>query len=403
MSGPTVDHRSDDRDRELDDVLVAGAVASLARLPEVGSVRLRSILRHHHPVEALDLLATGRPLHHMAVGSIPAAQLMAIRRAARESDVQADADHLRATGIRVTWVGQPDYPAVLAADLEAPTAIFAAGSFDAIDARRVGIVGTRNATAAGLATARELGAALADRGVTVVSGLALGIDGAAHTGVRASTGPGRPIAVVGSGPDVVYPRRHRQLWEWVPTAGLLLSEWPPGTPPDAWRFPARNRIIAALSEVLVVVESRERGGSLITAQLALDRDVQVMAVPGSPRVRAAMGTNKLLVDGAAPVTCVDDVLVMLGLDTRRRGGSAFDPRPPPTDDQLAVLDACESEPCTLDAIAAATGLSLTDAALAAARLERGGWLVEVAGWFEPTASRLAERTERWIPPEAIQR
>ena len=107
--------------------------------------------------------------------------------------------------------------------------------------------------------------------------------------------------------------------------GLLLSEWPPGTPPEPFRFPLRNRILAALSEVLVVVESRERGGSLITAQAAIERSVEVMAVPGSVRNRAAAGTNQLLRDGAAPVTDVDDVLVALGLDTRRAGAVALRP------------------------------------------------------------------------------
>jgi DNA processing protein len=229
--------------------------------------------------------------------------------------------------------------------------------------------------------------------VTVISGLALGIDGAAHDGVRRAGGPGLPVAVVGSGPDVVYPRRHRDLWRWVVAEGLLMSEWPPGTVPEAWRFPERNRILAGLCEVLVVVESRERGGSLITARMALDRDVEVMAVPGSPQVRASNGTNKLLIDGAAPATCVDDVLVALGLDTRRQGRASFDSRPSPTGDQELVLRACETEPSTLDTIAAATGLALTAAALAAGRLERSGWLVEAGGWFEPTRSHFAARTD----------
>src|SRR5690606_572209 len=129
--------------------------------------------------------------------------------------------------------------------------------------RRAGIIGTRNATAAGRATAFELGHELAVNGVAVVSGLARGIDGAAHRGVRA--GDGRPAGGVANGRDAPYPKPHTELWEWVATHGLLVSEWPPGTTPEPWRFPLRNRILAALCEVLVVVESRERGGSLITA------------------------------------------------------------------------------------------------------------------------------------------
>jgi DNA processing protein len=374
------------------DPLEAGAVAALAKLPGVGAARLRAILDHHGPVDALERLAGGRGLDGAVVRAIPSGQLAAMRRAAVSSSPADEHRRLVDAGVSVTWRARTDYPAALRYDAEAPAALFTLGRIDALDQRRVGIVGTRNATVAGLATARELGHELARAGVTVISGLALGIDGAAHDGVRRSDGPGRPVAVVGSGPDVVYPRRHRELWAWVVAEGLLMSEWPPGTMPEAWRFPERNRILAGLCEVLVVVESRERGGSLITARMALERDVEVMAVPGSPRVRASNGTNKLLIDGAAPATCVDDVLVALGLDTRRQGRLPFDSRPVPTGDQARVLRACEATPSTLDTIATATGLSLTAAALAAARLERSGWLVEAGGWFEPTRSHFAART-----------
>ncbi len=291
-------------------------------------------------------------------------------------------------GITVLERADPRFPSQLAVDPQAPEVIFVRGDLDAVNARRVGVVGTRHATAAGRATATELGAGLSGEGVAVVSGLARGIDGAAHRGVRSSGGPGRAIAVVGSGPDVHYPKPNADLWEWVAGEGLLISEWPPGTTPDAWRFPQRNRILAALCEVLVVVESRERGGSLITAGAAADRSVEVMAVPGSPHSRASAGTNQLLVDGAGPVTSVDDILAMLGLDHRRQGALPFDPRPLPTALQAQVLVACEHQPCTIDMILADVDASLTDVALAAARLERDGWLIEAGGWFEVAGSRL---------------
>jgi len=186
----------------------------------------------------------------------------------------------------------------------------------------------------------------------------------------------------------VYPRHHADLWRWVSDTGLLVSEYAPGTPPDAWRFPRRNRILAALCEVLVVVESRERGGSLLTVHDALLRDVDVMAVPGSPRSRASHGTNQLLVDGAAPIASVDDVFVALGLDHRRRR-PGFDPRPRPEGDQAVVLQACrDAGPVNVDALAADTGLGVTEVALAVARLERSGWLLEAGGWFEVAGSRL---------------
>ena len=378
-----------------------GAVAALVRLPGVGSARLAALLRYHGPLDGFERLAGGRPLDGRLQRWFRPGLLASVRMAARQFDPGAETERLQSLGVHTTWLGRHDYPAVLAVDRAAPTALFVLGSPEALAARRVAIIGTRNASTAGLATARELGAELADHGVSVVSGLARGVDGAAHGGVRSSNGSGKAVAVVGSGPDVVYPRRHRDLWWWIAEHGLLLSEWPPGTPPDAWRFPERNRIIAALSEVLVVVESRERGGSLITARDALDRDVEVMAVPGSPRVRASRGTNKLLVDGATPATCVDDVLVALGLDHRRAGPVPFDPRPMPVGAQAEVLRACEGEPCTLDLIVQRTGLDLTEAALAAARLEHDGRLVEVAGWFEPTRSHFAASPEQWLPNQSV--
>jgi DNA processing protein len=148
----------------------------------------------------------------------------------------------------------------------------------------------------------------------------------------------------------------------------------------------RNRILAALCEVLVVVESRERGGSLITARAALERDIEVMAVPGSVRNRAAIGTNQLLRDGAAPVMGVDDVLVALGLDHRRAGHVDYDPRPLPRGDEATVLDACRRDPCTLDDVVTGLGMPINEAAIALARLERTGWIREAGGWFEAVVS-----------------
>jgi DNA processing protein len=324
----------------------------------------------------------------MAVRGLPSATLDALRASIRRSSVDEAAEACDRSGVTVVLLGDARYPVPLVHDPEAPAALFVRGRLDALDDRRVGIVGTRHASAAGRATAAELAAALSAESVAVISGLARGIDAAAHRGVRAAPGPGRPVAVVGSGPDVHYPKVNADLWEWVVEAGLLISEWPPGVAPDAWRFPQRNRILAGLSEVVVVVESRERGGSLITARAAADRGIDVMAVPGSPRSRASMGTNQLLVDGVAPVTSVDDVLVALGLNHRRQGTLPFDMRPAPDELQRRVLAVCEQQPSNLDMIVAATQLPVTDAALAAARLERSGWLVEVAGWFEPVGSRL---------------
>jgi DNA processing protein len=371
----------------------AGHVAALAGFRGMTPARLRALLDHHPPAEAF----------HVASGAAAPAPFVArmltgeVRTWWRASAAERPPDECWgqcvAAGVRVVTLRDPAYPALLAADPSPPAALFFRGDLRALDARRVGVVGTRNATLAGRECAAALGADLAGAGVAVVSGLARGIDGAAHRGAIASGGTGGtvvgpPIAVVGNGPDRAYPRHHRDLWESVAELGLLLSEWPPGTRPDAFRFPLRNRILAALCEVLVVVESRERGGSLLTAREALDRSIDVMAVPGSPRNRAAAGTNALLVDGAAPVTSAADVLTWLGLDTSAgTAASRDDPRPELRGLEREVVDHCRDLPRTLDDLADALGLGLCDAALTAARLERAGWLRETGGWFEATGSR----------------
>lgn len=197
-------------------------------------------------------------------------------------------------------------------DPEPPLFLHAIGNTELLGSHpSVGIVGTRRCTTVGRRFAAKLGAELAEAGVTVVSGLAKGVDGAAHTGTLAAKG--RAVAVVASGLDVVYPRSNENLWSEIGRKGLLLSEAPLGIKPDRWRFPARNRIIAALSDFVVVVESHVRGGALSTAEEASLRGISVGAVPGSVVSPASVGTNALLADGAIPIRHTQDVLDSLGI------------------------------------------------------------------------------------------
>jgi DNA processing protein len=355
--------------------------AALAGLPKLGPRRL-SLLLSHHRVDDAFRVAVGSATPHPAVATQLSPDLVAEWAAAAARCPPSEAwERCERAGVQVLVRESHGYPPMLLHDPDPPAVLFARGDIDVLAQRRVGVVGTRNATRVGLDIARALGVGLASAGVAVVSGLARGIDGAAHRGALAASG--RPVAVVGNGPDIPYPAAHRSLWAEVCEQGLLVSEWPPGIGPDSFRFPLRNRILAALCEVLVVVESRERGGSLITAQAALDRSVEVMAVPGSPRSRAAAGTNALIGDGAAPVTCTDDVLMALGLDTRRKGQVAFDPRPMPRGVEAEVLRLCQTNARTLDDVVRTLAIPVADAAMAIARLERAGWLFEAGGWFEP--------------------
>lgn len=302
-------------------------------------------------------------------------------------------------GICVTPFGHEDFPAALAADPDGPGVLFSRGRplRDMAAVRRVAVVGTRSATAAGRATATELGRGLANAGVSVVSGLALGIDGAAHRGaVEAAT---CAVAVVGHGLDQCYPRRHQALFDQMCRDHLVISEWPPGVGPEPWRFPLRNRIIAGLSDVVVVVESRITGGSLITARAALDRGLDVMVVPGSAHSPAAEGTNLLLRDGAGVVTCVGDVLTALDLTppipavtsapTENADSDELLGTDDSTLDHRAVAHLVGVEPCTLDGLVEATGLSVARVALVVGQLCAAGVLAEECGWFEIATSRLS--------------
>lgn len=289
----------------------------------------------------------------------------------------------------VCVLGDSQYPRQLALDPEAPGVLFVRGDLSCLDRPRVGIIGTRHATAHGRSCARRFGEVLSGHGVAVVSGLARGIDVSAHRGVlqcidaspHSLDAVGRPIGVVASGLDVVYPPEHGDVWADVGHRGVLLTESPPGTEPQAFRFPLRNRIIAALCDVLVVVESKITGGSMITVRAALERHVTVMAVPGSTSTRASEGTNLLIRDGASIAVEPEDVLAVLGIESRRRV-ARFDPRQHPSSADAELLDLLGNDPVTLDHIVSRTGRDLGEVALALGRLEARGWLMCTAGWFE---------------------
>ena len=357
--------------------------AALAGLPWMWPSRLRSVLRRRRPAAAWASVTGAAPLDKVLADAAKRnhAVLDDWRAAARRQPPAVVWERCQHAGIAVHLLVQPSYPSVLAADREAPAVLFARGHLDALDGRRVAVVGTRNATAAGRSIARDLGAGLAEAGVRVVSGLARGIDGCAHRGALSAAGA-PPVGVVACGLDVVYPAEHRRLWEDVAEHGLLLGEVPPGTRPDAFRFPLRNRVLAALAELVVVVESRATGGSLVTVDAAERRGVPVMAVPGSPLSPAAEGTNRLLVDGAIPVIDITDVLVALGLSTGRRTGPVSEERAAPEAPDRQVLDLFVGEPLDLERVVAESGRPLAEAALSLARLETAGWLVRTGGWFE---------------------
>ncbi|QGP93216.1 DNA recombination-mediator protein A [Neomoorella glycerini] len=213
---------------------------------------------------------------------------------------------LEKTGIGVLILEEDTYPLELKRIYDPPPVLYWRGSQLPGEGLKIAIVGTRRATVYGLKVATELAAGLAAAGAGVVSGLARGIDAAAHRG--AIQGKGLTWGILGCGVDVIYPPEHRQLYHQVMDHGAILSEFPPGTPPDAGHFPARNRIISGLASGTVVVEAAARSGALITADLALEQNRDVFAVPGPVTSRYSEGTNELIKQGARVVTGVADIL-----------------------------------------------------------------------------------------------
>lgn len=291
-------------------------LVALLSLRDLGPFRLRSLLdAFGEPEQAWEAVARGR------VGDTPlrvAADkrtdlLTGWRSGAAEVDVASILPAHRAAGIEILDPTHPDWPETFVIDPEPPPVLFARGDPALLSSTSVAIVGTRRCTAAGTATARELGEDLSASGIGVVSGLALGIDGAAHRGALRGGGP--VVGVVATGLDVVYPRRHRDLWSEVAVDGVLVSEAPLGTKAERWRFPARNRLIAALSRFVVVVESKRTGGSMLTVDSAVERGVEVGAVPGPVRAPMSAGPNQLLSEGCTVVRDATDVVVALGLST----------------------------------------------------------------------------------------
>ena len=361
--------------------------AAMAGLRRMGPARLTAILAAAPPAEAWRRLGAGEPWPEAevrrALGAGADALVGAWRAAAVEVDVGARWRRTGELGVHVTWRGSSTYPALLAADVEPPAVVFHQGDLGALGGPRVAIVGTRRCSATGRGVAFELGRDLAAAGVAIVSGLAAGIDGAAHRGALAADGA-PPIGVVGCGHDVVYPSHQHELWHAVASAGVLLSEAPPGTRPERWRFPARNRIIAALADVVVVVESHARGGSLHTVDEADRRGRDVFAVPGSVRNPAAAGTNALLAEGRAPACSADDLLVALDLGTGRSQRST-DSRAAPDPADREVLEHVGWEAATLDQLVLRTGRDLGRLAPALDRLCETGWVSRAGGWYERVA------------------
>jgi len=269
----------------------------------------------------------------------------------------------------IAW-NDASYPAALSAIVDPPPVLWVRGNPAALTPRAVAIVGSRAGSPYGLTVAERLAADLSTLGIVVVSGLARGIDSAAHRG--ALSVKGTTVAVLGCGADVIYPSEHRDLARQIESDGAIVSELVPGTPPQKQFFPLRNRIISGLSRAVLIVEAGEKSGSLITARCALEQGRDVLAVPGNVLSGRNRGGHALLKDGAKIVESADDILEELGLPSQgRRCGSG------PEDPVLAGLPAGES--CDLDVLSERTGLASARLLPRLFELELAGFVRRVGG------------------------
>ncbi len=279
-------------------------------------------------------------------------------------------------GQAVRSLRRNDLPELLLQIHDPPRTLFLRGSASAavLDQAAVAIVGARACSPYGSQVARMLGRELAAAGLVVVSGLARGVDGEAHRG--ALEGGGITVAVLGCGIDRDYPAAHAELARRICERGLVVSEYEPGVEPAPWRFPARNRIIAGLAAATVIVEARERSGALITADFALEDGREVFAVPGEITSTLAAGTNRLLGQGATPLTSADDVLELFGLAASQRPAA-----PRIGANAASVVERLIEGAASADELARATGLEPGPLAAALTELELAGLATEADGRY----------------------
>jgi DNA processing protein len=364
-------------DRIATDRVVAEVLLSL--VPGVGPRIRKTLLTHFGSAQAV-LAAVPSDLRE--VPGIGAKISRAISTARREIDVEAELALCRERDVAVIVEPDEAYPARLKEIPDPPGVLFVRGNILPADGLAVAIVGTRHATHYGLAQAERLAAGLARAGYTIISGLARGIDAAAHRG--ALQAGGRTLAILGSGVLNIYPPEHVGLADEITERGAVISENPPVSPPLSGAFPQRNRIVTGLSLGVVVVEAADRSGALISARHAMEQGREVFAVPGRVDSRTSRGCHRLIRDGAKLVETVDDVLEELGplaTPTPREDGREV--RHPAelqlNEPEQAVLDAVDDEPTSIDDIVVTSGLAVHNVLSTVSVLEMKRLIKRVSG------------------------
>jgi DNA processing protein len=356
-------------------------------IPEVGAITFGRLLAHFGSAAAA---LSASPAELAAVEGIGKGRATTIAAGRERVEPDGELAAAAAAGARVVVLGEPDYPAGLRYIHDPPPVLYVRGTLTAADAVAVAVVGSRRASGYGMEQADQLSGGLARCGVTVVSGLARGIDAAAHRAALAAGG--RTIAVLGSGLGRLYPAEHRELADRIAASGAVISEFPMDTEPAGGLFPVRNRLISGLSLGVLVVEAPPRSGALITAGLAVEQGREVMAVPGRVDMAGSRGCHELIKQGAKLVESVQDVLDALGEAGRLlreaaaldgpagAGGAGPAPASLPLDEAEArVAASLDDGPLPAEMIVRGTGLTAATVNATLTRLELKGVVRPEAG------------------------
>src|SRR5687767_2696667 len=338
----------------------------------IGAVRLQALIQHFGDLE----FAWKASPVDLAEAGLGRKVIERVLQARAEVDLIKLWERIESQGINIlTWQDEA-YPGRLKEIDQPPPVLYLRGEYLPDDLFAVAIVGTRRVTAYGRQIAEEIASFLAANGITVVSGLARGVDAIAHQSTLKAGG--RTIAVLGSGVDKIYPPEHRGLAEQMMERGAIISDYALGTPPDASNFPPRNRIISGLSLAVVVIEAGETSGALITAEFAAEQGREVFAVPGSILAPQSKGTNKLIQNGALPLLSVNDL--MQALDLTRMGEQKAARKVIPSDETEArLLDVLSEEPLHVDEIRNQTELPIEKVSATLALMELKGMVRQVGG------------------------
>jgi len=338
----------------------------------IGSIRLRALIDAFGNVER----AWKAPAEALQAAGLDRRSLENLLQTRARVDLEAEVRRLAAAGIQALSWEDPAYPPLLREVPAPPPLLYIRGQLQPEDAWAVAVVGTRRISSYGREVTRRLVSALARSGITIVSGLARGVDGVAHR--AALEAGGRTIAVLGSGLDQIYPPEHRDLARQIVAAGALLSEYALGTQPEAANFPPRNRIISGLSLGVLVTEAGQNSGALITASYAGEQGRDVFAVPGSILSPGCSGTNRLIQDGARLVLEVADILRELNLTMVAEQAEARQVLPA-TAEEAALLKCLGSEPLHVDELRQAAGMPIAQVTSTLALMELKGMVRQVGG------------------------